>query len=113
VIQEFGHALSEARARLLRAVATTQTELRAIEEREIGAPLEDAGRVAMQGILGRLDDREQVEVDDIEAALARLRAGTFGLCEECHGEIPMPRLRATPTARRCLACQRAREEAGG
>jgi RNA polymerase-binding transcription factor len=109
VIQEFGHALNEARAQLLRAVATTEAELHAIEEREIGAPLEDAGRVVVQGILARLDDREQAEFDDIQAGLERLRSGTFGLCEECHGEIPMPRLRASPTARRCLACQSIRE----
>jgi DnaK suppressor protein len=113
VVQEFGHALNEARAKLLRTVATTEAELRTIEEREIGAPLEDAGRVAVQGILARLDDREQVEFNDIEAALARLRAGAFGLCEDCHGEIPMPRLRAIPSARRCLTCQRVREGAGG
>lgn len=110
IVREFGEGLHEARAQLLRAVATTEGELHAIEGREIGAPLEDAGRAAMQGLLARLDDREQAEFDDIEAALARLRAGAFGLCEECQGQIPMPRLRAVPTARRCLGCERLREE---
>lgn len=109
VVQEFGGALSKARTQLLRAVATTEAELHAIEEREIGAPLEDAGRVTLQGILARLDDREQAEFDDIETGLERLRSGAFGVCEQCHGEIPMPRLRALPTARRCLACQSIRE----
>ena len=111
IVQEFGRALNEARTELLRAVATTEAELHAIEEREIGAPLEDAGRVVLQGILAKLDDREQVEFDDIEAGLERLRSGTFGVCEGCRGEIPMLRLRAIPTARRCLTCQSIREEA--
>jgi DnaK suppressor protein len=111
IVQEFGRALNEARTQLLRAVATTKAELDTISEREIGAPLEDAGRVVLQGILARLDDREQAEFDDIEAGLERLRSGAFGLCEQCRGEIPMPRLRALPTARRCLACQSIREEA--
>ena len=111
IVQEFGRVLNEARAELLRAVATTEAELHAIEEREIGAPLEDAARVALLGILARLDDREQEEFDDIEAGLERLRSGTFGVCEECRGQIPMPRLRAIPTARRCLTCQSLREEA--
>jgi RNA polymerase-binding transcription factor DksA len=65
----------------------------------------------VQGILARLDDREQAELDDIEAGLARLRAGTFGLCEECRGEVPLERLRAVPTARRCVACQNLQEKA--
>lgn len=111
MVQEFGHALHEAWAQLLRRVATTEAELHAIEGREIGAPLEDAGRAAVQGILARLDDREQAELDDIEAGLARLRAGTFGLCEECRGEVPLERLRAVPTARRCVACQNLQEKA--
>ena len=109
IVQEFGRAFNEARAQLLRAVATTEAELHTIEEREIGAPLEDAGRVVLQGILARLDDREQAEFDDIEAGLERLRSGTFGLCDVCHGEIPIARLRAVPTARRCLACQSMQE----
>lgn len=111
IVQEFGHALNEARGQLLRAVATTEAELHTIEEREIGAPLDDAGRAAIQGVLARLDDRAQAELDDIEAGLLRLRAGTFGLCEACHGEIPMSRLRAVPTALRCLGCQSFQEKA--
>ena len=111
IVQEFGRLLHGARVQLLREVATTEAELHTIEEREIGAPLEDAGRVVLQGILARLDDREQAEFDDIEAGLERLRSGFFGVCERCHGEIPMPRLRALPSARRCLACQSIQEEA--
>ena len=111
LVQEFGRVLNKARAELLRAVATTEAELHTIEEREIGAPLEDAARAVLLGILARLDDREQEVFDDIEAALERLRSGTFGVCEECRGQIPMPRLRAIPTARRCLTCQSLREEA--
>ena len=110
IVQEFGRALNEARAQLLREVSTTETELHETEGREIGAPFEDAGRAATRRVLARLDDRERAELDHIEEGLERLRAGTFGLCKDCHGEIPLPRLRAMPTARLCLACQSIREE---
>ena len=109
IVQEFGHALKKARAQLLKEVATTEAELHATEEREIGAPVEDAERATRQGVLAGLDDRERAELDDIEAGLERLRTGTFGVCEECQGEIPISRLRAMPAARRCLACQSIRE----
>ena len=109
IIQEFGQALNEARAQLLKEVTAMEAELHATEEREIGAPVEDAERATRRGILAGLDDRERAELDDIEAGLERLRAGTFGLCEDCHGEIPLSRLRATPAARRCLTCQSIRE----
>lgn len=41
----------------------------------------------------------------INAALARLRAGDYGICHECEEEIPEKRLRALPFATRCLSCQ--------
>ena len=31
--------------------------------------------------------------------------GSFGVCEDCGGPIPLPRLRAVPWARHCLGCQ--------
>ena len=43
-------------------------------------------------------------LDEISAALARLDDGTYGVCETCGQPIPLDRLRARPTARRCVAC---------
>ena len=39
----------------------------------------------------------------IDAALARLEAGTYGRCEVCGAEIPQARLAARPFAATCLA----------
>ncbi|MDN4160021.1 TraR/DksA family transcriptional regulator [Nocardioides abyssi] len=41
---------------------------------------------------------------EIEAALARLGDGTYGLCEACGRAIPAERLEVRPDARRCVAC---------
>jgi DnaK suppressor protein len=38
-------------------------------------------------------------------ALARLEAGTYGLCTDCGKPVPEGRLEAKPEAARCLACQ--------
>jgi len=40
----------------------------------------------------------------VEAAIARLAEGTYGLCEVCGQPIPPARLEAMPAARRCIAC---------
>jgi RNA polymerase-binding transcription factor len=44
---------------------------------------------------------------DVEAALARLDAGTYGICETCGDPIGEGRLEALPTARQCVACKSA------
>ena len=44
------------------------------------------------------------ELADADTALVRLTAGTYGVCEDCGGAIPLARLEARPTASRCVDC---------
>ncbi|WP_411020063.1 TraR/DksA family transcriptional regulator, partial [Salmonella sp. s32443] len=44
--------------------------------------------------------REQLR--EIEAALERVRSGTYGVCEVCGRSIAAGRLEARPTARTCV-----------
>jgi len=44
-------------------------------------------------------------VEEINDALARIDAKTYGACERCHQPIPKPRLKALPYARLCVACK--------
>jgi len=55
--------------------------------------------------------RDIDEMRAIEETLARLHEPDFGLCIDCGTDIPYVRLRANPTARRCLACQTRHEQA--
>ena len=70
---------------------------------------EEAARRAVAQLLGGLEGRERRELDEIQAATARLATGGFGLCEVCGAAIPLSRLRAVPWARHCLACQKQEE----
>lgn len=49
---------------------------------------------------------------EVEEALERIDAGTYGICDECGTRIPAARLEANPAAVRCTACQRSAELAG-
>ena len=41
----------------------------------------------------------------VEAALTRIRQGTFGICEACQNPISRPRLEAVPWTDRCRDCK--------
>ena len=41
---------------------------------------------------------------DVEAAIQRLEAGTFGICEKCGQPIAQARLEVRPAARTCIGC---------
>ena len=107
-VAEFSQRLGEARRRLLRSVAMTDQELEGLSAPEL-EPSEEAARRAGAQFLGGLECRERRELEEIQAAAARLATGSFGRCESCGAAIPLFRLRAVPWARHCLACQRKEE----
>jgi RNA polymerase-binding transcription factor DksA len=60
--------------------------------------------------------REEIVVDElmresalrcVDDALARVAAGTYGMCVDCGHPIAAERLEVLPEAARCIGCQRA------
>ena len=49
----------------------------------------------------------------IEEALVRCEVGTYGICENCGGEIDIARLEAIPYTPLCLDCAEARDYHAG
>ena len=105
VVVEFRERLRNARAELLRTVLLTGDEMRGVGDREPGTLSEDSVRGVMTDLVASLNGRERRELDEIQEAMARLETGSFGACEICGASISLPRLRAIPWARHCLACQ--------
>jgi RNA polymerase-binding protein DksA len=111
----------ELRPKIERRRAALISELRADAERVRGDRFEDlAGQAPDPGDesvatlitdLGHADmGRDLSELRALEAALARLRDGSYGICAECGGDIGFERLRANPAAVRCVECQRVHEK---
>jgi DnaK suppressor protein len=55
-------------------------------------------------------ERDVLEVRNIDAALERIENGSYGICTRCGGDIAVARLRANPSAERCIDCQAAYEK---
>lgn len=59
-----------------------------------------------------LIENEQGTLDQIHQGLDRIKAGTFGICEECGQPIAKPRLQAIPYTAHCIECARELEKRG-
>ncbi len=46
----------------------------------------------------------RARIDEVDAALRRLEAGTYGACRSCRRPIPTARLEAVPEATQCVQC---------
>ncbi|WP_104747167.1 TraR/DksA C4-type zinc finger protein [Helicobacter bilis] len=69
---------------------------------------ENADIISTQSQL-RFDDsmleRNQKEMKEISASLAKFDDGIYGICEMCEDEIGIERLQAKPHARFCINCR--------
>ncbi len=52
-----------------------------------------------------LSAQARAAVEEVDRALARIDAGTYGVCERCGQAIPKARLKALPYATLCVACK--------
>jgi DnaK suppressor protein len=91
--------LEEERTRILRVLRTAPDLPGAIPEEEQSEFEEVAQRTAERSDELGVSIRERTLLAEVDQALDRLRAGTYGVDEETGEPIPYERLRAVPWAR--------------
>ncbi len=52
-----------------------------------------------------LSGQARAAIEEIDRALSKIDAGTYGRCEQCGRDIPEARLEALPHAALCVACK--------
>lgn len=118
-IKRFEQRLRARHAALRQHVRDVLLESKREDFAELAGRVHDRGEEAVADLLTSTNvavlDREVHELRDVEAALQRIRTGTYGVCDTCGDDIERERLEAYPTAERCVDCERDREvgRAGG
>lgn len=97
-------ALMAERSRVL--VQLKEIEVEAPGQMTYGSQAAAASHVFEQQRDLALRDHDQQHLAAIDAALARLDAGTYGACTSCKRPIPPERLEALPWAALCIDCSR-------
>ena len=90
---------SNLRARLAEMGSLSDGEI-AFDQNFADSSQVTAERGEVEALAGSLRE----SLGDVEAALAKLDNGTFGLCEACGQAISPARLEAKPGARLCMDC---------
>lgn len=97
----------EAQRKQLRA--DIREELLSSDNKQLAGQVHDAGEESVSDLLVDVNvatiSRHIGELREVEAALQRLQSGAYGNCEDCGDEIPFERLKAHPSAQRCVKHQ--------
>ncbi|MDD5556515.1 MAG: TraR/DksA family transcriptional regulator [bacterium] len=115
------HNLAELRERVLGGLANLQQDALSRSPREQSGDLSgysihqaDTATDAYDRELSlSIASREQEILNDIDDALAKMEAGSYGMCERCGDAIGERRLAAVPHARLCLPCKERQERGAG
>jgi RNA polymerase-binding protein DksA len=113
-LNHFRRVLAERKERLLEEIRRVLAQSDRERYADLIAGVGDTGDEALADLLRDVAQAEVArdinEVRDINAAEARIAAGTYGACIECGRPIGAKRLEAYPTAKRCIEDQQRREK---
>ena len=108
-IEELLGLLTELRETLGEGVASSTEASKPVD---LDQPIGRLSRMdALQQQHMAAENRRSLEVRFklVVAAIARIRRGDYGNCQECEEPIGYRRLAARPESRLCMPCQKARE----
>ena len=91
-------------------ISHLESDLKTLEDRAIEAA-DKAQTENLTRILNQLNERGKKELNEIDLALDRMTAGTYGICQLCRKQIALKRLTVLPATRLCLRCAQKYEKA--
>jgi DnaK suppressor protein len=93
--------------RNIHGVAEELAELQSVEMNDEG----DYATVSSENLVdSAIGAQQELELAEIELALGKIAAGTYGICEMCEEEIGFARLKVKPHARYCIDCREIAEK---
>ena len=87
------------------AAQLDRQEATVVDTTDVSDQKDGALQQQLVGIDSAQEQRDIDELAQVELALKRLDAGTYGNCLDCSEPIPLERLRVQPATQRCAVCQ--------
>jgi DnaK suppressor protein len=96
------------RSELEQRLATLRARLASIKsdvtQEHSGDSAEQAQERENDEVVDAIGNETAQSIRSIQAALERIAAGTYGICDNCGQEIAAARLQVVPEATRCVNC---------
>lgn len=97
------------RATLIAEIRADVARIEDDRHADLAGEVRDAGDESIAELIADIGiadlRRDAAELRDLDAALARITGGQYGVCVDCNENIALERLKAQPAAARCIRCQ--------
>jgi RNA polymerase-binding transcription factor len=115
--KELGKLIDQRRTALLAELREDAARAREQPYAEHAGPAPDTGDESVASLIADLEQaditRDLGEFRALESARKRMREGEYGICTDCGSDIAFERLKASPSALRCIQCQERHEKTYG
>ncbi len=106
----FEDILEARRAQIKKNITGVEDEMSQLQ----GLELNDEGDYASVSnnnlVETAIGSQQQTELYEIEAALAKIKEQTYGICDMCEEDIGVQRLKVKPHAKYCIDCREIAEK---
>lgn len=109
-LNEFQNKLLDRRVQIEKNLRGTTLELEGMRELELNDEGDFAAASAETIIDSAILIQQRKELNEIELALDKIKAGVFGICEMCEEPIGRKRLEVKNFARFCITCREITEK---
>lgn len=104
-LTEFKDLLLEKKARIIKELQGKEEQLTNSEKEEVGDMADLASGLIERELNMSLSESDRANLDNIDAALNRIKEKTYGICVDTGEVINKVRLKAVPEALRTIAAQ--------
>jgi len=115
--KELGKLIDHRRNALLGELREDAARAREQPYAEHAGPAPDTGDESVATLIADLEQadmtRDLDEFRALEAARERIKGGGYGICIDCGSDVGFERLKAFPSALRCVQCQERHEKTYG
>ncbi|MDF1667896.1 MAG: TraR/DksA C4-type zinc finger protein, partial [Planctomycetota bacterium] len=98
------------RRELSNNISSEMKEMRDADNSDLSvSDVDDVGASQDNETTFKILELESDNLGQIDDALERIEAGTYGICEECKEPVGIERLKALPFTPLCISCKRLQE----
>ena len=108
-LKKFRDMLEAKREEIIKRAQQTLDQDMALDTDDLPDEMDLASSEYLQSFTFRLRGREKVFLQKIDHALEKIKAGSFGVCEQCDEPISIKRLEARLETTLCIRCKEDRE----
>lgn len=109
-IEYFQETLESRKEQIEKNISGVEQEMDALRELELNDEGDYASVSNDNMVENAIGNQQELELFEIDIALAKIKDGTYGICEMCEENIGVHRLKVKPHAKFCIDCREIAEK---